>query len=156
MTPAALAVRNRWRVLLAFGAVYFIWGSTYLATKYAVEAVPPFLMGAVRMSTAGLLLYAFARWRGAPVATAQETRAAAVSGILMLGMGNGAVIWSVQTVPSGIVALIVACVPVWMAMADWVRPRGVRPGLGVTVGLIAGIIGIAMLIGPSLGGRRGE
>ena len=156
MTPAAVAARNRGRVLLAFAAVYFIWGSTYLATRYAVAVIPPFFMGAVRMGSAGLVLYAFARWRGAPGATAAEWRAAAISGILMLGLGNGSVIWSSQSVPSGIVALIVACVPIWMALADWLRPRGVRPGLAVIVGLGTGIVGIAVLIGPSLFAHAGS
>src|SRR5690348_11364744 len=150
MTPAEHAARNRVRILLAFAAVYFIWGSTYLATHYAVEVVPPFLMGAVRMCSAGLVLYYLARWRGAPSASAAESRAAALSGILMLGLGNGAVIWSVQSVPSGIVALIVASVPIWMALADWLRPGGTCPSIGVVVGLATGIAGIAILIGPSL------
>src|SRR6185436_12310827 len=131
MTPAERAARNRVRILLAFAAVYFIWGSTYLATRYAVEAVPPFLMGAVRMCIAGLVLYAVARWRGAPAASTHESGSATISGLLMLGFGNGSVIWSAQTVPSGIVALIVACVPIWMALADWLRPGGTRPSVGV-------------------------
>jgi drug/metabolite transporter (DMT)-like permease len=156
MTPAAIAARNRGRVLLAFAAVYFIWGSTYLATRYAVEAVPPFLMGATRMLAAGLLLYAAARWRGADAGTAIEWKASSLSGILMLGLGNGSVIWSAQTVPSGIIALIVACVPIWMVLADWARPNGTRPGVRVTVGLVTGVVGMAVLIWPTVVARAGS
>src|SRR5881394_2795621 len=107
MTPAAVAKRNRSRVLLAFAAVYFIWGSTYLFIKYAVDTIPPFMLGAVRFFVAGSLLYGLARWRGARAATARDWRVAGLTSMLMLGAGNGAVMWSEQTVPSGVVALIV-------------------------------------------------
>lgn len=156
MTPAALAARNRGRVLLAFAAVYILWGSTYLAIKYAVETIPPFFMGSTRFLFAGLLLYVVARWRGAPAPTASEWRASAISGILMLGVGNGSVIWAATVVPSGIVALIIAGVPVWMVLADWIGPQHTRPRTPVLVGLAMGLAGIAILIGPRLGaGREG-
>jgi drug/metabolite transporter (DMT)-like permease len=150
MTPAAIAARDRWRILLAFGAIYFIWGSTYLATRFAVEAIPPFLMGTSRMLLAGGLLYAAARLRGAPAPTRGEMWSAAVSGVLMLGLGNGAVVWSVQFVPSGIVALLVACVPLWMVLADWLRPAGSRPRAAVVIGVVLGLLGILLLVGPRI------
>ena len=111
MTPAAVAQRNKTRILLAFAAVYVLWGSTYLAIKYAVASFPPFALGATRFFVAGLALYAFARWRGQPAPNRTEWRNAAITGVLMLAFGNGAVIWSEQMVPSGIVAIIVATVP---------------------------------------------
>lgn len=156
MTPAAPAANNRVRVLLAFAAVYLVWGSVYLATRFAVEHIPAFVMGAVRMLSAGLMLYAASRWRGAPAPTGAEWRASARSGILMLGMGNGAVVYAAQTVDSGLIALIVASVPIWMVLADWWRPRGVRPGAPVLMGLALGLLGMVILIGPSIasGGVR--
>ena len=148
MTPSAIAKRNRTRVLLAFAAVYIVWGSTYLFIKYAIETLPPFLMGAGRFVIAGTLLYALARWRGARGATLGDWKSAAVTGVLMLGVGNGAVVWSEQAVPSGVVALIVSTVPIWVVLIDWLRPRGVRPRLPVFAGLALGLIGMVILIGP--------
>jgi drug/metabolite transporter (DMT)-like permease len=148
MTPAAVAKRNRTRVLIAFAAVYVLWGSTYLFIKYAIETIPPFMLGASRFLVAGLVLYAIARWRGAPKPTARDWRAAAVTGVLMLGMGNGAVMWAERTVPSGVVALIVSTVPIWIVLLDWLRPRGVRPRVPIFLGLALGLIGMVVLIGP--------
>ena len=148
MTPATIAKRNRTRVLLAFAAVYVVWGSTYLFIKYAIETMPPFLMGAGRFAIAGTLLYSLARWRGASSATLADWKSAAVTGVLMLGVGNGAVVWSELTVPSGVVALIVSTVPIWVVLIDWLRPRGVRPRLSVFAGLALGLAGMVILIGP--------
>lgn len=147
MTPAE-ARRNRTRIILAFAAVYVIWGSTYLFIKYAIESVPPFMMGAARFTVAGLLLYAFARWRGAKSPDRYDWRSAAITGVLMLGVGNGAVMWAELTVPTGIVALIVSTTPIWIVVFDWLRPRGVRPRLPVIIGLALGLAGMIILIGP--------
>ena len=148
MTPAAVAKRNRTRILLAFAAVYVLWGSTYLFIKYAIDTIPPFMMGASRFVVGGGVLYALARWRGASKPTAGDWRAAALSGILMLGFGNGAVMWAEKTVPSGVVALIVSSVPIWIVVLDWLRPRGVRPRRSVMLGLTLGLIGMVILVGP--------
>jgi drug/metabolite transporter (DMT)-like permease len=163
MTPAAGyppqaggSKRNRTRILLAFGAVYFLWGSTYLAIRYSVETIPPFLMGATRFLVAGVILYAVARWRGADAPTRSEWRNAAITGLLMLSFGNGSVIWAEQTLPSGIAALIVAAVPLWIVLVDWLRPRGVRPRGVMFVGVGIGLAGIAILVGPRAEVGRGE
>jgi drug/metabolite transporter (DMT)-like permease len=148
MTPEARATRNRTRILLAFAAVYLIWGSTYLFIKYAIETIPPFMLGASRFFAAGAVLYAVARWRGAAPPSARDWRSAAVTGVLMLGLGNGAVVWSEQSVPSGVVALIVSTVPIWIVLMDWLRPHGVRPRLPVFAGLALGLVGMVILIGP--------
>jgi len=148
---------NRAHVLAAFAALYIIWGSTYLAIRYAVMTIPPFLMGGVRFLIAGSLLYAWTRSRGAAKPTQPEWRAAVVTGVLLLVGGNGAVLWSEQHVASGLVALIVAIVPLWMVVLDWLRPGGRRPGTAVFVGLGLGLVGLALLIGPDAfasGGRR--
>ncbi|MEX2180227.1 MAG: EamA family transporter [Gemmatimonadaceae bacterium] len=146
--PSDIVRRNKTRILLAFAAVYFIWGSTYLFIKYAIDSIPPFMMGASRFLVAGVLLYAIARWRGAPRPDARDWRSAAITGILMLGVGNGAVIWAELTVPSGVVALIVSTVPIWIVLMDWLRPRGVRPRMTVFLGLALGLVGMVILIGP--------
>ena len=146
MTPAAK--RQRTRILLAFAAVYVIWGSTYLFIKYAIESIPPFMLGATRFVVAGGLLYGLALWRGAKTPAARDWKLAGLTGVLMLGMGNGAVVWSELTVPSGVVALIVSAVPIMIVLIDWLRPSGVRPRSAVFLGLALGFIGMVVLIGP--------
>ena len=89
MTPAQIAKQNRTRVLLAFAAVYVIWGSTYLLIRFSIETIPPFLMGAMRYLIAGTLLYAFAVFRKAPKPTRAELQLGIITGLLMPGMGNG-------------------------------------------------------------------
>lgn len=148
MTPAEISKRNRTRIVVAFAAVYLLWGSTYLFIKYAVETIPPFMLGAVRFVISGAALYALARWRGAPRPDPRDWGIAAVSGILMLGFGNGAVMWAEQTVPSGVVALIVSSVPIWIVLLDWVRPTGRRPRKPVLLGLALGFAGMVILVGP--------
>ena len=147
---------QRAEMLLAFAAIYVIWGSTYLAIRFAIETVPPLLMAAVRFLIAGGALYAWLRWRGAARPAAIHWRAAAlVGGFLLLG-GNGAVVWAEQRVPSGVTALLVAMVPLWMVLIDWARPGGVRPTLMVAAGLALGLAGLALLVGPEqfLGGAH--
>lgn len=154
--PVAGARESRVRLVAAFAAVYVIWGSTYLAIRYAVETMPPFLMGGVRFLLAGAMLYAWTRLRGGAAPTRAQWRAAAITGVLLLVGGNGSVLWSEQHVPSGVVALIVAIVPLWMVLFDWWRPNGSRPRAPVFAGLGLGLVGLAMLIGPNvLSGRPG-
>ena len=135
------------RLLLAFVAVYVVWGSTYLFIRFAVETLPPFLMAGARFAVAGAILYLWARVRGAPTPSRGEIRGAAVAGFFLLLGGNGAVVWAEQRVPSGITALLVATVPVWMVLLDWLRPGGVRPRAGVIVGLALGLVGLGLLVG---------
>jgi drug/metabolite transporter (DMT)-like permease len=137
---------------LAFAAVYLVWGSTYLAIKYAVETIPPYLMGGTRFLVSGLILFAWARARGAPAPTRREWRDAAIVGALLLCGGNGAVAWAEQRVPSGITALLVASVPLWMVVLDWLRPHGKRPPTIVALGLIVGLAGVAVLALPTSSG----
>jgi drug/metabolite transporter (DMT)-like permease len=134
-----------WGVVAAFAAVYVIWGSTYLAIRFAVETIPPFLMAGTRFLAAGILLYAFARLAGAAAPIRWHWRDAAIAGSLMLMIGNGGVTWAEQVIPSGVAALIVAITPVWMLLFEWLRPNGVRPRLDVLAGLALGFGGVAML-----------
>src|SRR5262244_794015 len=138
---------SRTRVVVAFAAVYVLWGSTYLAIRYGVETIPPFLMAGTRHLTAGLLLYAWMRGRGTPRPTGRQWLSAVFIGGLMLLGGNGLVTWAEQRVPSGLAALIVASVPIWMAVFEGLRKRA-RPGGAVIVGLALGLAGIAMLVVP--------
>ena len=144
---------RRARLLLAFAAVYIIWGSTYLAIRIAVESIPPLLMASIRMTSAGAVLLGIALLTGAPRPNRAEWRSAIVIGALLFLGGNGAVVWSAQHVPSGLVALVVSSVPLWLVVLESVRPQGNRPRPITWLGVAVGLAGIAMLVGP--GGMRG-
>lgn len=145
----------RWRVLTALGAVYVVWGSTYLAIRFAIDSIPPFLMAGTRFLIAGALLYVWSRQRGTPRPTGGEWRAALVVGALLLVCGNGGVVYAELLAPTGVVALLIGTVPLWMALLDWLRPGGVRPTLGVVVGLVCGFAGIVLLVSPTRVGSTG-
>lgn len=145
---AAGSETSRLRVLAAFAAVYVIWGSTYLAIRFAIATLPPFVMAGTRFLVAGALLYGWARARGVASPTRAQWGAAAVIGTLLLLLGNGGVVWAEQTVPSGLTALLVAMVPLWMVLLDWLRPGGSRPAGMVLVGVAVGFAGMAVLVGP--------
>jgi drug/metabolite transporter (DMT)-like permease len=146
MTPEARAKRGR--LIAAFAAVYVIWGSTYLAIRYAVGTIPPFLMAGTRFLVSGAILYAWARRRGTEAPSRAVWRAGTITGVLMLFGGNGGVVWAEQRVPSGITALLVAVVPLWMVLMEWLRPGGRRPHSAVFLGLVLGLAGIVLLVGP--------
>lgn len=139
----------RARLVAAFAAVYLIWGSTYLAIRFAVETLPPLLMAGARFVIAGTILLLWSRLRerdGGP--SARDWLTGLVSGALLLLGGNGAVVWAEQRVPSGIAALLVAIVPLWMVLLDWMRAGGRRPATLVFVGLGLGLVGLGLLVGP--------
>lgn len=144
------------RLIAGFAAIYIVWGSTYLAIRFAIDTLPPFLMAGVRFIIAGALLYAWTRRRSGRRPDRGEWKAAFVVGALLLLGGNGGVVWAEQSVPSGVAALIVAIVPCWMVLLDWARPGGPRPAAQVGVGLVLGLAGVALLVGPgSLAGGLG-
>lgn len=144
----------RGRIIAAFAAVYIIWGSTYLAIRFAVETTPPFLMAAFRFLVSGVILVSFARMRGVAMPTLSHWKSAAIVGALLLVGGNGAVVWAEQTVPSGITALIVAILPFWIVVLEWVLPGHRRPTRAVVAGLIVGIIGLGILLGPAIANEK--
>ncbi|HZQ09276.1 MAG TPA: EamA family transporter [Anaerolineae bacterium] len=139
----------RWLVVLAFAAIYFIWGSTYLFIGFAVITIPPHIVAGTRFFIAGILLYAFLRWRGVPTPKLIHWRSAAIIGILLLALANGSVAWAETMVPTGLAALIVALVPLWIVLLDWFRPNGNKPRGGVLGGVSLGLVGMMLLIGPS-------
>jgi drug/metabolite transporter (DMT)-like permease len=142
-------------VLAAFVAVYLVWGSTYLAIRIGVESFPPLMLAGLRHFTVGLLLYPVFRWKTDIKPTATNWRTAAVTGCLLLFVGNGGVCWAEQTVPSGVTALLVATVSLWLVIVDWLRPGGTRPVPRVVLGLLLGFAGMVFLVGPRhLGGSE--
>jgi len=141
-------VPPRAKVAAAFAVVYLVWGSTYLAILYAIRAIPPLLMAGTRFAAAGAILYSVLRLRGAERLTRRNWAAAAVSGIAMLGIGNGGVTWAEQRIPSGVAALVVASVPLWMVVMEWAKPGGRRPPWGVLTGVLVGAAGLVLLVQP--------
>ena len=136
----------------ALVVVYLIWGSTYLAIRFAVETTPPFLMAAVRFIVSGGFLYGLRRFSGDPRPQALEWRSAAIIGIFLLVGGNGGVVWAEQFVTSSLAALLVATVPLWMVLMDALRPTGHRPGLIALAGILIGFGGVILLIGSAASG----
>jgi drug/metabolite transporter (DMT)-like permease len=140
-------------VLLAFGLVYVVWGSTYLAIRIGIESFPPLLLAGTRHLLTGLILYPLLRWRTGVRPTAAHWRISFITGFLLLFVGNGGVCLAERTVPSGVTALLVATVSLWMVLVDWLRPGGTRPRSRVLAGLLLGFGGLALLVGPrNLGG----
>jgi len=147
MTTAAVNAPSRSGVMAAFLAVYVLWGSTYLAIKFAVETLPPLMLAGTRFTFAGLIMYALARLWGNPAPQWRYWPAAASVGVLLVA-ANGGVSWAERIVPSGMAALLVTAVPLWMVLLNWLRPRGARPSFGQGIGLIIGFIGVVVLINP--------
>ena len=140
--------RLSWRVWTALGLVYVIWGSTYLAIALGVETLPPLPMLGVRFLIAGSILYAWCARRGLPRPTRRQWAAAAVVGALLCGIGNGAVGWAETRIDSGLAALIIAIVPLWMALLDRVVLRR-RLSRQAVVGIAVGLAGVAYLVDPA-------
>lgn len=145
----------RGRQILAFAAVYIIWGSTYLAIRLLIDTLPGFSMVGFRFFLAGAVLYAFARWRGAPAPTAKQWQNAGWIGSLLLFIGTGAVVWASYHIESGLAALVVGTEPLWVALILWLWPFGKtlgrRPDARTFAALIVGFIGAAILAAPGAG-----
>jgi drug/metabolite transporter (DMT)-like permease len=142
------------RAYLAWLAVCLIWGTTYLGIRIALETIPPLLMAAIRWIVAGGLLIVVLRLRGERMPDRREWPALTLLGILLLGFGNGGVVWAEQTVPSGLTAVLVATSPFWMVGIDAVVAGGERLTVRRALGLIVGFCGIVMLVWPEI--RFGE
>lgn len=152
--PAASTRRITGAVWAALGIVYVVWGSTYLGIRIVVETLPPFLSGGTRFVTAGLLLAAIVAWRQGPAAlkvTRRELGSAALVGLLLILGGNGLVVLAETSIPSGLAALLVAAVPVWVVLLR--TAFGDRPGLGAFGGVLLGFAGLGVLTVPGLSGE---
>lgn len=134
-------------LVLAFLAIYLIWGSTYLAIFWAIETIPPFTMAGIRFLVAGSLLGAWAVWTGTPRPTGGQLRDGVVVGALLLLGGNGAVVWAEQWVPTGLAALLIATVPFWMILLDWLWTGARRPAVTAWLGVAWGLLGVWLLVG---------
>lgn len=149
--PTGTRQASMLHIAIALGAVYVIWGSTYLAIRFAIETIPPFLMAGTRYLTAGILIYGWSRLRGAPRPTLIQWRSALILGAFLLLVGNGAVVWAEQHVDSGLAALLISTEPLWIVILVWLRTGRKRPDWRVIAGLVLGFVGLMLLVRPGSG-----
>src|SRR4030067_455127 len=141
--PSSAAI---WAAMIS---VYIVWGSTYLAIRFAVESMPPFLMASLRFLIAGAVLYTWRRFLAKDAIPQKiEWRSAAIVGLFLLVGGNGSVVWAETHVPSGIAPLRGGSAPLWMVLIDAFRPGGRKPGGATILGVGLGFAGIVVLVGP--------
>jgi drug/metabolite transporter (DMT)-like permease len=133
---------------IALGVVYIVWGSTYLAIRIVVGELPPFAAAALRFSAAGLVMGAFAFWRHRQKITLGQVADYAFIGILLLSVSNALVMWSETRIPSGIAALLVAAIPLWMTLLDGFRAGGERWTPRIGVGVACGLLGVGLVVRP--------
>ncbi|MGW6685902.1 EamA family transporter [Streptomyces sp. NPDC054961] len=144
------------RVWTALGLVYVVWGSTYLGIRIVVDTMPPFLSAGARFLTAGVLLAAIVAWRDGPAAlraTGAQVRSAVLVGLLLILGGNGLVVLAETSVPSGLAALLVAAVPMWLVCLR--AGTGDRPSPRTLAGVLLGLAGLAVLCSPGIDGETG-
>jgi drug/metabolite transporter (DMT)-like permease len=140
--------RNLILLIAAFAAVYIFWGSTYLAIKYAIETLPPFLMAGSRFIVAGSILYVWARFsKDYEKPSFKHWRTSFIVGTLLLLGGNGGVVLAQHYISSSLAALLVATEPFWIVLLSWLWLKGTRPNWKVALGLLVGFLGVYLLIG---------
>jgi drug/metabolite transporter (DMT)-like permease len=137
------------KIWLAMIALYVVWGSTYLAIRFAVETIPPFMMAGFRFLISGLILFVWRRAAGDPLPTKGQWISTGIVGLALLLGGNGLVSWAEQRVPSGVAALMVSTIPLWLVLFEALRPGGLKPGWRGIIGLLIGFGGVFLLIGPA-------
>ncbi len=137
------------KLWIALLALYIVWGSTYLAIRFSVETIPPFLHASLRFLISGAILYIWRRASGDSAPTFSNWKSTAIVGTALLLGGNGFVAWAEQSVPSGIAALMISTSPFWLVLFEALRAGGAKPTWQAILGLIAGFGGVFILIGPS-------
>ncbi|HET9912946.1 MAG TPA: EamA family transporter [Anaerolineales bacterium] len=136
------------KLWIALLALYIVWGSTYLAIRFSVETIPPFLHAALRFLISGAILYIWRRAAGDPAPTIGNWKSTAIVGTALLLGGNGLVAWAEQTVPSGIAALMITTSPFWLVLFESMRAGGTKPSWQAILGLVIGFGGVFILVGP--------
>ena len=138
-----------WNILLAFAVIYFVWGSTFLAIRIGVHEVPPFLLAAIRFFTAGIVLYAWLRLKGTPAPSPRQWISASALGALIFVLDYGCLFWAEQRVPSGVTAVVLATIPVCIALLEIIFLRTQKLTLRLGIALLVGICGVAVLVNRS-------
>ena len=130
------------RKLLAYAAIYFLWGASFLAIREVVAVTPPFFAAAFRFLCAGGILYAYSRWQGVPQPDRRQWIGTAVLGLVLFAGDYGCLFWAEKEVPSGLAAVIAATIPVWVLLGEWLFARSQRPTPKALIGIVLGIAGI--------------
>src|SRR5207249_1953300 len=143
-----MAAPKRSLVIIAFAALYLIWGSTYLGIRLAIETMPPFLLAGARFLTAGMIMYAIAWSQGIGKSNWANWRTSLIIGACLLLAGNGGVTIAEQYIDSGLAALIVAIVPIYIVLLGWAAGIAPKPTPIVWLGLVGGFAGVGVLLGP--------
>jgi drug/metabolite transporter (DMT)-like permease len=138
-----------WKILLAFAIIYFVWGSTFLAIRVGVNEVPPFLLAGIRFFVSGIVLYGWMRFKGAPSPSRPEWAAAMLLGALIFLVDYGCLFWAEQRIPSGIAAVVLATIPVFITLLEIIFLRTQRLTVRLGLALLAGLCGVAVLTIPS-------
>ncbi len=138
-----------WKILLAFGVIYFVWGSTFLFIRIGVHEVPPFLLAAVRFFTAGVVMYAWLRLKGTPAPSPREWASASGLGALIFLLDYGCLFWAEQRVPSGVTAVVLATIPVFIALLEIIFLRTQKLTVRLGLALMVGMCGVAVLMNRS-------
>jgi drug/metabolite transporter (DMT)-like permease len=147
---SAVAPGPRSITLLCFAIIYFVWGSTFLAIRVGVREVPPLVLAAMRFVAAGAFLVAWTRMRGEKFPTAREWRTASLLGIIIFLFDYGLLFWSEKRVPSGLAAVMLGTIPVFMALFEIIFLKTQKFTLGLALGLLTGLCGVAVLMSPAL------
>lgn len=142
---------RRWQTLLAFAIIYFVWGSTFLAIRIGVSAIPPLLFAAMRFFSAGILLYSWIRLQRTPSPRGREWASAALLGFVIFVIDYGLLFWAERRVASGIAAVMLAMIPVFMSLAEIVFLGTQKLTLRLALAMLAGIAGVVVLVNPSVG-----
>ena len=155
MPPTQTSTQSN-RILLCFACVYLFWGGTYLAMRFGVEVLPPFLLASTRFMIAGPLMLALCLLKGISIrpGSLRELGILAAIGILMLACGNTAAIWAEQYIPSGLAALLVAAIPLFAALIEFFLPHGEGLSSRGWTGIVIGLAGLGLLVSPSLAASR--
>src|ERR1700732_1765244 len=138
-----------WKILISFAIIYFVWGSTFLAIRVGVHEVPPFLLAALRFFVAGLTLYGWMRLKGTPAPSRREWAGASLLGTLIFVVDYGCLFWAEQRVPSGIAAVVLATIPVFITLLEVIFLRTQRLTVRLALALLLGLCGVAVLTGQS-------
>jgi drug/metabolite transporter (DMT)-like permease len=145
-----MAASKRTIVIVAFAALYVIWGSTYLGIRFAIETIPPFLMAGARFVLAGVIMYAIAWSQGIGKSSSANWRTSLIIGACLLLSGNGGVTISEKYIDSGLAALIVAIVPIYIVLLGWTTGMAPKPTPIMWLALVGGFVGVGILFGPAL------
>lgn len=145
-THASSHSSDRAGIVAGFASLYVIWGTTYLAIALVIQTIPPFIAGGARYVLGAALLYAILRWRSREPLAGVPILPAMLCGVLLSGIGNGFVIWAQQGVPSGVAALMVAAMPVWLGLIDWGWFGRTAPTARAMLGIAIGLVGVVLIV----------